>query len=213
MPNVVAARSSHFRTTAGARANRSIQVHVLVKVSGEKQIMEQPANLLIVMGVSGSGKSTLGRMLAARLNYRFVEADDFHSQEAINWMKSGNPLSDDMRQPWLARLTTFLSDDPQCDTVMAYSGLRKMHRQKFRQLNYVTRFILLQGEQSQIQARMQQRDGHFMPASLLASQFSAMEPVDGEPDITILDLVLPVETLVQQALAVIPASASPPAIP
>ncbi|MFT6896020.1 MAG: gluconokinase [Paraglaciecola sp.] len=175
--------------------------------------MKRPANLVIVMGVSGSGKSTLGRMLAARLNYRFVEADDFHSQEAVNWMKSGNPLSDAMRQPWLARLTTFLSADPQCDTVMAYSGLRKMHRQRFRQLGYATRFILLQGEQSQILARMQQRADHFMPSSLLASQFSAMEPVDGEPDITTLDLALPTKTLLQQALTVIPTSESPSDIP
>ena len=147
------------------------------------------------MGVSGSGKSTIGRILATRLHYRFVEADDFHSQEAVNWMKNGNPLSDDMRQPWLARLTTFLLA-PQCDTVMAYSGLRKIHRQRFRQLGYATRFILLQAQPDQILERMQQRADHFMPSSLLASQFSAMELPEGEPDIINLDGTLPANILV-----------------
>ncbi|MFQ3235114.1 MAG: gluconokinase [Paraglaciecola sp.] len=169
--------------------------------------MKQPANLVIVMGVSGSGKSTVGRMLAARLNYRFVDADDFHSQEAVNWMKKGNPLSDDMREPWLARLSTFLSTNPQCDTVMAYSGLRKIHRKRFRQLGYATRFILLQAPPRQILARMQQRPDHFMPSSLLASQFSTLEQPDGEPDITILNASLPIKSLLQHSLAVIPSSA------
>ena len=159
--------------------------------------------LIIVMGVSGCGKSSLGRTLAQDLAYRFIEADDYHSSEAKAHMAAGKPLTDDMREPWLQRLISTISAEPRDNTVMAYSGLRRKHRQRFRELGFDTLFIHLYGEQDLIMHRMRQRQDHFMPTSLLASQYSALELPDAEPDVVTLDIALDLAQIVQQAHAVV----------
>ena len=92
--------------------------------------------LVIVMGVSGCGKSTVGKQLALDLGYTFIEADDFHSVAAKQQMANGIPLTDVMREPWLKRLCQHLDQEVLVDSVLAYSGLRRRHRQLFRELGF-----------------------------------------------------------------------------
>jgi gluconokinase len=159
--------------------------------------------LIIVMGVSGCGKSSVGAKIAQDLGYQFIEADDFHSAESKQHMASGKPLTDAMREPWLQCLTKTITSEPMQDKVMAYSGLRRNHRQRFRDLGFETLFIHLYGEQQVIERRLQQRKKHFMPTSLLASQYSALELPHAEPDVVTLDIGIDFQHIVERVHAVV----------
>ena len=161
-------------------------MHSLKYVSGKSK--PQVPKLIIVMGVSGCGKSTIGKQLADDLGYEFIEADDFHSVAAKQQMANGIPLTDTMREPWLERLTQHLCQGKLVDSVLAYSGLRRRHRQLFRELGFSTLFIHLTAEIDIISHRMSQREGHFMPESMLASQFRSMELPKAESDMISLDV-------------------------
>lgn len=146
--------------------------------------------LIIVMGVSGSGKSSVAQALAEAYGYRYLDADDFHSDEAKQQMAAGTPLTDAMRAPWVnnicAYLTTCAQQNISC--TLAFSGLRKAHRDRLRQLPFRLAFIYLKGNQETIAERMSQRQDHFMPTSLLTSQFSSMEGSNGESDVLPIDI-------------------------
>lgn len=167
--------------------------------------------LIIVMGVSGCGKSTVGKQLAEDLGYQFIEADDFHSVTAKQQMANGIPLTDAEREPWLQRLTQHLIQPSTqhsiqgklVDSVLAYSGLRRRHRQLFRELGFSTLFIHLTAEMDIISQRMSQREGHFMPESMLASQFSAMELPEAEPDMITLDVSADLAHIFKRAQAAV----------
>lgn len=159
--------------------------------------MTQPF-IIISMGVSGSGKSTLAQLLAEQYDLPFLEADDFHSAENKAHMAAGKPLTDAMREPWIASIcNTIKTEGKSC--VLAYSGLRRAHRQKFRELGFRTLFIKLDGSKELIAARMSERAGHFMPVSLLDSQFAAMEPPVDEPDMVIVSIDADIPTIVEHA--------------
>jgi gluconokinase len=159
--------------------------------------------LIIVMGVSGCGKSTVGSKLAEYLGYEFIEADDFHSVAAKQQMANGIPLTDAMREPWLNRLTQHLGQGALVDSVLAYSGLRRRHRQLFREIGFSTLFIHLTAEMDTISQRMSQREGHFMPESMLASQFSSMELPEAEPDMISLDVSADIKHVFETAQAAV----------
>ena len=159
--------------------------------------MTQPY-LIISMGISGSGKSTLAKQLAKQLKFAFYEADDFHSPENKAWMASGKALTDEMREPWIHSICEALKKNGG-SSVLAYSGLRRAHRQKFRELGFKTLFIHLQGSKELIARRMQQRSGHFMPASLLDSQIASMEPPLDEPDIITVSIDDAIKNIVANA--------------
>jgi len=147
-------------------------------------------NLIVVMGVSGSGKSTLAQLIASNLGYQYIEADDFHSEQAKAQMEKNIPLTDDIREPWLLRIIHQLAlcCQNKQDVVLAYSGLKAKHRAMLRGLNYQLHYILLDIEASFIEARLASRSGHFARAGLLQSQFSSMEmPTLDEKDITVLN--------------------------
>ncbi len=164
--------------------------------------------LIIVMGVSGSGKSSVAQAIAEKLNFDFYEADDFHSAEAKAWMASGKPLNDDMRAPWIKAMCQAIQANAnnQRSAVLSYSGLKRKHRQKFRELGLSTIFIFLDGSIDLIASRMKNRENHFMPASLLKSQFDAMEAPKDETDIIKLDIDRPLSDLTNEAVKVIEAS-------
>lgn len=159
--------------------------------------MNQPY-LIISMGVSGSGKSTLAEQLAESLQLPFLEADDFHSDDNKAHMAAGKPLTDAMREPWINNICHHITSKGQ-NCVLAYSGLRRAHRQRFRALGFKTLFIYLHGEKSLIAKRMNARNNHFMPTTLLDSQFAAMEPPENEPDMVILDIDMKITELTAQA--------------
>ncbi|SDD42872.1 gluconokinase [Aquimonas voraii] len=155
--------------------------------------------LVVCMGVSGCGKSTLAQALATRLGWSMLEADDFHNAANRAHMASGQPLTEAMREPWLASICSALRARSN-DCVLACSALRRAHRTWLRALGWNTRFLLLEINPESARERLQQRSGHFMPASLVDSQFETLEWPLGEIDVSRLDARLPVRELVTLAL-------------
>jgi gluconokinase len=129
---------------------------------------------IVLMGVAGSGKTTVGKLVAGRLGWRFLDADDFHSPQNVEKMRSGRPLTDDDRWPWLDRLNALLRDDG--PAVLACSALRQRYRDRIGAGIDDVQWVHLAGSFELIGSRLATRQGHYMPASLLASQFEALEP-------------------------------------
>ena len=156
---------------------------------------------VIVMGVSGCGKTTIGSKLAERLEWSFIESDNFHSEEDVRKMANGIPLTDADRQPWLEKLYALLVECSQKNqpAVMACSALKEKYRQTLSAgLNNI-RFVYLKGDYDLIRERMQKRR-HFMKAEMLKSQFEALE----EPkDALILDISQPSNFLIEEILRLI----------
>lgn len=136
--------------------------------------------LIVIMGVSGSGKTTVAKHIAEYTSFKYMESDDFHSPENKAHMESGQPLTDEMRWPWVETICGAIEKSVD-DIVLANSGLKFAHRDRFRRLDRDCYFIHVKVPQEIIQSRMEARAGHFMPASLLTSQFRDMEkPAQGE---------------------------------
>jgi gluconokinase len=148
------------------------------------------------MGVSGSGKSTVGAALAQRLRVPFADADDLHPSANIAKMSRGEPLNDEDRWPWLEIVGEWLAV---CEDggVMSCSALKRKYRDQLRRHAPKVRFLLLEGTRDVIAARQASRPGHFMPASLLTSQFAALEPLQPDEDGIVLDVDQSVDQIVQ----------------
>jgi len=134
-------------------------------------------NPIIVMGVSGCGKTTVGRAAAERLNATFLDADDFHPAANVEKMRTGTPLNDEDRDPWLAALNRELCERSQREerVVLACSALKLSYREAIgAQLAHVD-WIFLDGSFEVIAERMRARANHYMPESLLRSQFAVLE--------------------------------------
>lgn len=154
----------------------------------------------VVMGVSGCGKSTVGKLLAAALGARYAEGDSFHPPQNVEKMRRGQPLDDHDRAPWLAAMATAIRDwNAAGETVvLACSALKRRYRDVLRGGGDV-RFIHLAGDKALIAARLAARKGHYMPATLLDSQFAALEPPDECEAITVA-IDAPAATIAARAL-------------
>lgn len=151
--------------------------------------------ILILMGVSGSGKTTVGKLLAAELGWPFYEGDEFHSPANVAKMSQGIPLDDGDRAPWLASLVRAM-DRLMADgrsAVFTCSALKKEYRDILRQNRPAVRLVYLKGNYRMIQERLEGRSGHYMPASLLASQFQTLEEPAGEGVLTVDAALEPAE--------------------
>ena len=141
--------------------------------------LTRPKGLAIVtMGVSGCGKSTLGALLASRLDCAFLEGDTFHDEEAVAKMRAGHALTDDDRWPWLDRLGLAIKETLAAEgqVVAACSALRLRYRERLRAaIGASARFVLLDLGRDELERRMIQRAGHYMPPSLLDSQLATLE--------------------------------------
>lgn len=157
---------------------------------------------IIVMGVSGSGKSTIGALLAARLGWRFEDGDDFHPPANVAKMRAGTPLADEDRRPWLAAIAARLGRARAAGqgVVIGCSALKRAYRDALRDGHADLRFLHLAGPIGLIAARQAARQGHFMPPSLMASQYEALEPPDGEPDALTIPVDAPPDRLAEAAL-------------
>lgn len=147
--------------------------------------------LIVVMGVSGSGKSTLAKHLSETLTFTFVEADDFHTTQARAMMSNGVSLTSDIRQEWVDRLCSYLANLAKAGkpVVLAYSGLKKLHRQQFRQLGSNQHFFMLTADHGVIKERMEKRKGHFINADFLNNQLADMEyPTPHETDVEMINV-------------------------
>jgi carbohydrate kinase (thermoresistant glucokinase family) len=133
--------------------------------------------VLVVMGVSGCGKTTIARLLAERLGWTYVDGDWLHPAANIEKMKRGDPLTDEDRAPWLAAIAARVEEIRRegGSSVVACSALKKRYRDVLRGDRGDVRFVFLQGGRHTIARRLAKRDGHFMPPTLLDSQFSALE--------------------------------------
>jgi gluconokinase len=130
------------------------------------------------MGVSGSGKSTIGEQLATVTGGTFFDGDDFHPPANVAKMHAGIPLDDADRLPWLQRLRQLIEEQATkpAPSVIACSALKRTYRDILAPGGDPrVRFVYLQGSFELIAARLHARHGHFMPESLLRSQFDALE--------------------------------------
>ncbi|SFD26453.1 gluconokinase [Streptomyces aidingensis] len=145
----------------------------------------KPPTALVVMGVSGSGKSTLASLLAQRLGWELVEADELHPRASVAKMAAGIPLTDADRLPWLALIRDRIGERAAAGLplVVACSALKRSYRDLLRQATGArVRFVHLAGSRELIDSRMRLRTGHFMPPSLLDSQFRDLEPLGADED-------------------------------
>jgi gluconokinase len=153
------------------------------------QIQSDRRLALVVMGVSGSGKTTVGIAIAEMQGLAFFDGDDLHSPEARAKMTAGIPLNDDDRAPWLDRIGHLLADvaaHPD-GAVVACSALRGAYRDRLRAIvGPSLRFLFLKGDKELMRSRVAARKGHYMPASLVDSQFAALESPEGERDVVTL---------------------------
>jgi len=136
---------------------------------------------VVVMGVSGSGKTTVGRALAGRLGCAFYDADDYHPAANLAKMAAGTPLTDADRAGWLSALAalTGASLARGESGVLACSALREQYRDVLRVEPAGVVFVYLKGDYATLQARMESREGHYMKAPMLRSQFETLEePAD-----------------------------------
>ncbi len=153
--------------------------------------------VLVVMGVSGSGKSTVGAAVAQRLRVPFADADDFHPPANIDKMTAGQALDDDDRRPWLEAIGEWLAAHPD-GAVISCSALKRSYRDQLRAHAPDVAFLHLQGERDVIARRQASRPGHFMPASLLTSQFATLEPLQPDERGVVIDVDQSVDAVVQQ---------------
>ena len=156
--------------------------------------------VLVIMGVSGSGKTTVARPLAARLGWPFKEGDDFHSPANIAKMEAGTPLGDADRAPWLAAIAAWIDDRAAAGEagVVTCSALKRAYRDRLRAGRPQVRIVYLRGSEELIAARLVRRTGHFMPPSLLASQFAALEPPGQGEHVLVIDIDQPVAAQVEE---------------
>lgn len=133
--------------------------------------------IVVVMGVCGCGKSTVGAALAHGLQWPFLDADDFHPAANVAKMSAGLPLSDDDRWPWLDRIAAELAGilARGDHAVLACSALKQAYRDRLARAGDV-RFVHLAGDYDTIASRLASRRHRYMPSTLLASQFEALEP-------------------------------------
>ncbi len=156
---------------------------------------------IVVMGVSGSGKSTVGAALAQRLRVPFADADDFHPAANIAKMTAGEPLDDDDRYPWLEAIGQWLSARCTDGGVMSCSALKLTYRDQIRRHCADVIFLHLAGSPEVIGRRQASRPGHFMPASLLASQFETLEPLTPDERGVTIDVDQNIDAIVESYLA------------
>jgi len=136
------------------------------------------------MGVSGCGKTTVGKLIADGLNGEFIEGDEFHSPKNIAKMAAGQSLDDDDRKGWMVSLNQKLREVLIADgyTVLACSALKEIYREWLTDgFSTQVLFIFIKGDFSEINQRMQEREGHYMKANMLVGQFDALEQPTGVP--------------------------------
>ena len=155
---------------------------------------------LVVMGVSGCGKSSVGEALGRAMGVPYIDGDDLHPEANVAKMRAGQPLTDADRWPWLDLVAETLR--ARAPVILGCSALKRRYRDRIRLAGRVT-FLHLTGSRELIQSRMTARQGHYMPPSLLESQFAALEP-PGPDEAIAIDIDQPLAMIVAEALKRLP---------
>ena len=160
------------------------------------------------MGVAGCGKTTVAKLFAAKTGAAFFEGDDFHPPENIAKMQSGIPLTDDDRAAWLLALRKIISDSlvKNIFAVLTCSALKAKYREQLQADDARVQFVHLTGSREIIEARLKQRSGHFMPPTLLDSQFTILEPPTGALTFSCEKFPEEIVTELIQVLGIVPAA-------
>ena len=159
--------------------------------------MNRPVEHLVLMGVAGCGKTTAADNLHRALGWPVAEADEFHPAANIAKMSRGVPLTDEDRWPWLESMRDWMSARAAegVKTIVTCSALKRSYRDLLSSAQGRVFFIHLLAQADELQERMAHREGHFMPPSLLPSQFAALEPLsDDEDGVTVVSRATPEET-------------------
>ncbi len=145
--------------------------------------------IIVVFGVSGAGKTTVGELLARELAWRFLEADDFHPPANIEKIRSGRPLNDEDRWPWLERLREQIKRSLAAgeNAVLACSALKRVYRDLLG-VNEKVKFVFLHGDYALVEKQLRSRHGHFMDPGLLQSQFDDLEEPQRDEDAITIEL-------------------------
>ncbi len=162
---------------------------------------------VVVMGVSGTGKSAVGAGVAEALGVPLTEGDEHHPRANVEKMSAGVPLTDEDRRPWLDILAGLLADDHRegRTSVLACSALRRVYRERLRGdlPEPSVFFVHLQGSRELLVDRMSGRR-HFMPVTMLESQFATLEPLEPDEHGAVVDIAPPLEEVVAAAVASLP---------
>ena len=166
--------------------------------------------ILVIMGVSGVGKSSVAQELAARLGWPFEEGDALHPEANVAKMQAGIPLTDADRQPWLERVAAWIDDQraKKQPGIITCSALKRSYRQIIIGDRPEVRLIYLRGSRDLIAHRLAGRSGHFMPASLLQSQFDVLEEPDSSEHPLTVDVEPPAGQIAGEIIRLLGASAT-----
>jgi len=159
--------------------------------------------VLLITGVSGSGKTTIGSLLAARLGWTYAEADAFHPQRNIDKMAAGHPLQDADRAPWLEAIGAWIDETTRAGrpAVVTCSALKRAYRDTLRAGRANVRLIYLDADYRTVGDRLAAREGHFFPATLLATQFDDLQRPDADEHALMVDVNAPPEQIVERLLS------------
>lgn len=191
---------SSSRQPAASRAER-------VTGSGAQEQVRRPVPaVLVVMGVSGSGKTTIGALLAGRLGWQFADGDDFHPPANVAKMQGGVPLTDADCWPWLHAIAAWIAERRHAGGhgVVACSALKRRYRAVLLDGGPAVRLIYLKGQPELIGRRVAARHGHFMPESLLLSQFEALEEPGPDEAAIVVEVVGDPGEIVDRIVARLP---------
>lgn len=161
---------------------------------------------VVAMGVSATGKTVVGTRMAKELDLEFIEGDDLHPQANIDKMAAGIPLTDEDRWPWLQAIADRVGERDAAgrSTLVTCSALKRTYRDVLRSaVSTDTFFVHLHAPFEVLEERMGQRTKHFMPTSLLQSQFDTLEPLQPDEDGVQVDVSPPVEDVVATAVAAV----------
>ena len=167
-----------------------------------------PVYQVIVMGVAGCGKSLVGAQLAQALGCAMIEGDDFHPEANKMKMRSGVPLDDGDREPWLAHLGSLMASRPG-SSVLSCSALKRRYRDQLRSVVPQLKFVYVEIDVATAAQRVGARSEHLFPKSLVSSQFATLESPVGEPGVFAISALLPPATQVQAVLHWLQTEATP----
>lgn len=168
--------------------------------------MRAPPHAIITFGVSGSGKTTVAEVLAKRLGWNFVDGDAFHPAVNVEKMRSGTPLTDDDRWPWLKAIAAEIARRRATKdrVVIACSALKRAYRDILVDRHPDVLLVHMKGSRELIMSRLAPRQGHYFPASLLDSQFATLEEPDASENALNILIDKDVDAIVDEIVRVLP---------